>query len=115
MIDTRFLTGPALILIGALLLTIALRLTLVHPINRVFRVGPFVTERGMKALLNMRIVFYAFGLLLVESGVFRCAYWYVYQDIHHPAVVFLGSLEAGLAVWSAGLAIMAAARLWRIP
>lgn len=114
MIDLRYATGPALIIVGAVLLTVAVRLWMVHPINRVFRIGPFVTERGMRAVLGLRTIFLAYGLLLVESGTFRCAYWYLYQDVDAPVVAFLGSLETGLAFWAAALSVRAAYRLWHV-
>lgn len=112
--ELRFFTGPAFLIVGALMLTIALRLWLVHPINRVFRIGPFVTERGMKAILRMRMVFASFGALTFESGVYRCSYWFFSQNVHASVVVFLGSLESGLAGWAAIIAIIAAVRVWRV-
>ena len=112
-LDPRILTGPAFVLIGTLFLWISGRLWLVHPINRVFRVGPFVTEEGMAALLNMRPIFLSYGLLGVTSGIYRCTYWFVTQSVNAPVILFLGSLETGFAVWAAILSIMAAVRLWR--
>ena len=113
MLDPRYLTGPALIVVGTLLLYIANRLWMVHPINRVFRLGPFVTAEGMESLLRMRVTFLAFGLLLTESGVYRCAYWYFDQRVDAPWIMFLGALETGLSLWAACLALIGGFRIWR--
>ena len=114
MMDPRILTGPALLAAGGLLLFISGRLWLVHPVNRVFRVGPFVTPKGLEALLGLRMILCAFGLLIAESGVYRIAYWLFERDVNARAVVLLGSLETGLALWVAYLSIVAGVRIWRL-
>jgi len=115
MIDPRILTGPCLVIIGCLMLFVAGRLYLVHPLNRVFRLGPFVTERGIKAVLNMRVLFLAFGLFFVTHGASSVTFWLVAsRDLHNPYVAALGSLSAGFAIWAAVLAVIAAVRLWRV-
>ncbi len=110
--EPRLFTGPAFIVIGAFLLTIALRLWVVHPVNRVFRLGPYVTERGMVALLNGRTTFLCFGLLGIVSGLTRTIYWFVTPEVNAPGVRYLGSLETGLALWAAYLSVRTAVRLW---
>ncbi len=114
MFEPRVLTGPAFIVIGAVLLWIFLRLWLVAPINRVFRLGPFITERGMIALLTGRPVFLAYGLLGIVSGVCRCTYWFFVRQVNAPIVLYLGSLETGLAIWAAYLSVHTALRVWLV-
>lgn len=114
MFDPRFLTGPAFFGIGLFLFVISIRLWVVHPVNRVFRLGRFVTEDGMTALLNARVVFLAYGLLGLTSGMTRCIYWFGSRQVYDPAVMFLGSLETGLAIWSALLSASVAFRIWRL-
>lgn len=112
--DARYFSGPAYLIVGSLVLVIGLRLWLVHPINRVFRIGPFVTERGMVAVLAMRSLFASFGAMMLSSGLVKTCYWYFIPIVNAPVNRFLGSLEAGMSLWAATMACIAAYRLYRI-
>lgn len=115
MIDPRILTGPALIVIGGFLVTIALRLYIVHPVNRVFRLGPFVTERGLVAVLRMRVIFLCYGMFFLTQGMTSTTYWFVVsQDVDNPFVVAFGSFGAAFAIGAAYFTLVAAWRLWRL-
>lgn len=105
MFDLRFLTGPAMLLMGGFLIFVAVRLWRVHPVNRVFRLGPYVTEAGMVALLGLRFTILSYGLFLSAHGLASCVYWYVRRAVHDPLVQFLGSLSAGLGIWAAVITV----------
>ena len=113
--DLRIVTGPAMLVIGGLILLLAYRLWWLHPINRVFRIGPFVTERGLRALLDMRQVFLAIGAFLTAQGAASVVFWaFAGGDVQHGATRFLGSLSAGCGVWAAIAVGVTAYRIWRI-
>lgn len=115
MIDPRILTGPAQFVIGAFLVTIAMRLYMVHPVNRVFRLGPFVTERGLVAVLRMRVLFFTYGMFFLTQGVTSTVYWLVAgQNVHNPFVAAFGSFGAAFAIGAAYFTLLAAWRLWRL-
>lgn len=113
-LEPRILAGPAQVIVGLVLTGIAIRLWTVHPVNRVFRLGPYVTEAGMRALLRLRSTFAAIGLAFVSGGAARTHFWFSSRQVSDPVVAFFGSLEAGLAVWAAFLAIHKAVLLWRL-
>ncbi|WP_312487146.1 hypothetical protein [Sphingomonas sp.] len=69
MFDPRLLVGPVMLALGVSFLTLSIRLWMVRPLNRVFRLGPYVTERGMKAVLNLRFTSFAFGAFLSVQGL----------------------------------------------
>lgn len=100
MFDLRFLTGPAMMVMGGFFLFVALRLWRVHPVNRVFRLGPYVTQEGMVALLNLRLTLFSYGAFLAVYGTASVVYWYLRRDVSDPLVQFLGSLGTGLAIWA---------------
>lgn len=111
MFDARILVGPAMLLLGGGFLFLSLRLWLVRPLNRVFRLGPFVTERGMRALLNLRFTSFAFGAFLTVQGLANVVFWYGTQQVYNPLVQALGSLAAGLGGWAVWLMLRG---LWRL-
>lgn len=111
--DPRMLAGPSLVVLGALHLFIAYRLWRVHPLNRVFRLGPYVTERGIKAVIETRLLLAILGLFFVVFGLAGIVFWFARRDVNDPVVSFLGSLGAGLGLWAAALATYSVLRLWR--
>jgi hypothetical protein len=111
--DPRILTGPALVIIGAFLVTISLRLIFVHPINRVFRIGPFVTEEGLRAVLRSRALLFSYGMFFLTQGVASAIFWLgSSQDLHNLYVVAFGSFGAVFAVAAACFTLAAAVRMW---
>ena len=114
-LDPRVITGPTMLALGLMALFIAGRLWLVHPVNRVFRLGPFVTERGMRALLNMRQLFLALGAFLTTQGLASVVFWFFRErEVNDPLVQFLGALGAGMGLWTLALAGSALIRLLQI-
>lgn len=114
MSDWRILGGPAMMVLGCCFLFFTYRLWVIHPVNRVFRLGPFVTERGMRAVLNLRLTLLSFGSCLVVYGLSSVVYWFFRQRVDDPLVQFLGSLGAGLAIWAAGMGVFSVVRFLRI-
>lgn len=114
-IEPRIIIGPCLIVIGAFMLGVAYRLWAVHPLNRVFRLGPFVTERGLQAILGMRPLFLSLGLFLTTWGASALVFWTIAGgDVYFPAVRFLGAFASVFGVWSSVLIVVSAVRLWRV-
>ncbi|WP_203309753.1 hypothetical protein [Sphingomonas beigongshangi] len=113
MFDARLLVGPAMLALGLGFLVLSIRLWAVRPLNRVFRLGPFVTERGMKAVLNLRFTSFAFGAFFVVQGLTAITFWFGSQDIQNPLVQALGSLGAGLGVWAVVLMYRGLWRVWK--
>lgn len=114
-IEPRVVIGPMLVLLGCLFLGIAARLWLVHPLNRVFRLGPFVTERGLRAVLSMRPLFLSLGLFLTTWGAANVIFWTQADgDLYYWPVPFLGALASVFGAWACALSIIAAVRLWRV-
>lgn len=109
-LDPRMLSGPALITLGGMFLFLGWRLWRVHPLNRVLSLGPFVTERGMRAVIGMRLSFVAFGLFLSVQGMVSVIFWFARRDVNDPTVAFLGALAAGLGLWAAGMALWGLSR-----
>jgi hypothetical protein len=114
MFDPRFLAGPAMLVLGAGFCFLAMRLWLVRPLNRVFRLGPYVTEQGMRAVLNLRFTSFAFGAFLVVQGLSSVVFWWGEQEVYDPLVKLLGSLGAGMGLWAAGLMTRGLYRLYRL-
>ena len=112
MFEPRYLTGPALIVVGLFFGWIFYRLWVVHPINRVFRLGPYVTEQGLEAVLKMRSMFLALSLLNLESGIYRTFYWYFEQNPLADTIRIMGAMETVFAVWFSVLCIRAGVKLW---
>ncbi len=113
--EPRLLTGPSQIVIGVVFLLLGLRLWLVHPVNRVFRLGPFVTERGLKAVMGLRLLLSNLGLFFATQGAASVRYWFAAgRDVQDPTVVLLGSMSAVFAVTAATLLCVATWRLWRV-
>ncbi|HEX8418564.1 MAG TPA: hypothetical protein VF638_00970 [Sphingomonas sp.] len=97
------------------MLGIAYRLWAVHPLNRVFRLGPFITERGLKAVLGMRPLLLSLGLFLTTWGVAALLFWTVAGgDVDYPPLRFLGAFASVFGIWSSILSVKASVRLWRL-
>lgn len=112
--DARLLTALSLLVIGCIIVTAALAMWRMHPINRVFALGPYVTEEGMRALLSNWTVVFALGVTALAEAGARVAYWamrssYVGSDF---ANIF-GMAEAIFTTWAAAYTVKATVALWR--
>ena len=113
--DPRILMGPCLIVIGLFLAWITLRLFMVRPVNRVLRLGPFVTERGLIAVLRMRVLFGSYALFFLTQGTANILFWFISsRDLNNPFVVAFGSLGSVFAIGAAYFTLRAAVRLWKL-
>ena len=104
----RFLTDACLFLLGVWMIWVALRLWATHPINRVFGLGPYVTEEGLRFLLQHWLMVFALGLTLLTQALSRFSFK-LYQLGHADALwaEAFGLTEAGLTLWSTILAVRA--------
>lgn len=111
----RALTGPWMLVVGTMFLFLWRRLgAQIHPVDRAARLGPFVTELGLRAVLDMRQTFLAFGLFLATQGLSSVTFWSVAgKDYRNGFVAALGSLASAFALWSAFLAAATMVRVWR--
>lgn len=112
--DPRLVTALALGIVGMAAMMIAVRIWWTHPINRVFALGPFVTEAGLKALLRHTPTIFALGVFAVASAASHTAFvarWSGHLSTEWAH--FFGLLEALFAVWAAGAVLLTAWRLWR--
>ena len=112
--DPRILTGIALLVVGISATVLAMRIWWTHPINRVFSIGPFVTEKGLKALLRHSGTIYALGVFAIVSALSRLAFVGLRYGWVAPRLAYLmGLFEALFATWAALAVAVTAWRLWR--
>lgn len=114
MSDPRIVSAVAFYVIGLAAIALTLRIWWTHPINRVFSIGPFVTEAGLRAILDNTPALFALGLFALSAGVARHMYWLDARG--HPTPLpanFFGLIEAIFAIWAAASVIIAAVRLCR--
>jgi hypothetical protein len=112
--DPRLLTAFALFIVGLAATSLAVRIWWTHPINRVFSLGPFVTEAGLKALLVHSPTIFALGLFAYASSASHLAFVARWNGhIGTEAAHFFGLVEALFATWAAIAVTVTAWRLWR--
>ncbi len=75
MFDLRLVTAVALLIIGFCFLVFSARIWLTHPVNRVFTIGPFVTEAGLQLVLRHIPLIFILGLYAVADAVTEVAYY----------------------------------------
>lgn len=110
----RFITDLLLLGIGGLLIWVAIKMWRTHPVNRVFSFGPYVTEEGMRLVLQHWMVVFSFGLTLVSQGLSRAAFklWklkYIGTDLE----IMLGITEVCFTAWAAYCFAKAAIVIYR--
>lgn len=112
--DPRYITAVALLIVGIAALSVAARILSTHPINRVFTLGPFVTEEGLRALLKYTPTIVALGMFALACGASNIAYALRWEGrVSTETAYFFGYLEAGTAIWAGVAVIVTAVRLWR--
>ena len=114
MIDPRFVSAAALLLIGLALVGFVIRVWMTHPVNRVFLVGKYVTTDGLELVLKNLPTVFALGLFALTAALAKVAYAKRWAGSlgDHPAD-FLGTLEAIFSIWAAGCVLLAVGRLCR--
>ncbi len=115
MIDPRIISAVALVIIGLALDGCVLRVWCTHPVNRVFLVGRFVTEDGLRFMLKHLSTIFALGLFAITAALAKFAYALRWRGNHaaESYADFLGTVEAIFAVWAAGCVLIATVRLCR--
>ncbi len=78
--DLRLLSAIALLIIGCCFLIFSLRIRLTHPVNRVFTIGPFVTDAGLQLVLRhipliAILGVYALSTSLADVSYYARAHW----------------------------------------
>lgn len=111
--DPRFISGAATILIGMFVCAIPLRLWFLHPVRRVLRIGPYITDQGLRALLHSRWLMLGIGLVLLLNGVSRIVFALRWQGlVESDVAIMVGDLEAGLSLWAVWMTLRGAHRIW---
>jgi hypothetical protein len=106
--DPRYITAGGLTFVGVALCVLALRVWWTHPVNRVFFLGDYVTEEGIRTLLGAVPLIFVIGLAVISSALARLAY-----SLRLPFREAAGLIEAIFSVWAAGSVIVVTVRLWR--
>jgi hypothetical protein len=98
--DPRLISAVALLIIGLSVCGFVLRVWNTHPINRVFLVGDYLTEKGLRFLLKYVLVTaFAGGLYALAMAAAKFAYVARWRGGAVPADAF-GSIEAVFSVWA---------------
>ena len=114
MFDPRIISAIALLVIGLTINAFVVRVWRTHPVNRVFLVGEFVTEEGLRLMLKNLPTVFALGLFAIAAAFAKFAYaarWRGKVDNHFAD--FFGVIEAVFAVWAACCVMIAMVRLCR--
>lgn len=110
--DPRIVTAIAYAVIGVSAVVLGLRVLATHPINRVFALGAFLTEEGMRALLRVVPLLIALGMFAIASALSRLAYWQAGVDHASSGWPhFFGVIETVFALWAA---ISLARSVWQL-
>ena len=115
MFDPRIITCVAYLIVGFAAIGVCLRIWHTPAINRVFSLGPFVTEEGLRFILAHVKMLFALGAFAVASGLSRFAYWkagvaHVESGWPHS----FGIIEMIFAVWAASYVLYASwAASWK--
>ncbi len=73
--DLRLFSAAALFIIGFFFLMFSLRIWLTHPVNRVFTIGPFVTEAGLQLVLRHIPLIAILGVYALSTGLADVSYY----------------------------------------
>lgn len=112
-VDPRLISAIALFLIGFALVGFVVRVWMTHPVNRVFLVGKFVTEDGLRVMLNNLPTVFVLGLAALTMGAAKVGYAMRWAGGPEYPADFLGTLEAIFLIWAAGCVFLAVVRLCR--
>lgn len=109
MIDPRFISGACFVFIGMTFIASVLTILAKHPVERVFTLGPFVTNAGQKFILKGCYTVLMIGCLAVADGGAKLVYA---AHMSRAVMDALGSAVACLSIIAAGCVAVAAWRLW---
>ena len=113
--DLRIVSAGALLVIGFCFLMFSLRIWMTHPVNRVFTIGPFVTEAGLQLVLrHIPLVFilglYALSTSLADVAYYGRAHWGVPWHIANA----LGLLSTIMAVFASFYVVVVSKELFHV-
>lgn len=117
--DALLITALAYYVIGLLLIVVAMNMYAVHPVNRVFIFGHYLTAEGMRVLLRHWPLVSLFGLFIFSCAMEHHLHWLHTHGKENIADVLLlaGWIEAGISVITATVLVWMAAqwgiRKWR--
>ena len=106
-------TAAAYYVIGSLLIYVAGKVWLTHPVNRAFLLGPYFTERGARALMQAWPLVPLFGLFIFSCAAEHHLNWFYANGNTELSelVKFMGWVEAGIADITAGILLLIVFRL----
>jgi hypothetical protein len=104
-------TALAYYVIGFLLLVVALRVWWMHPVNRAFVFGPYVTEEGLALILRNWMFVFLFGAFILSCGIeHHLEYLASHGRVDFVTVRFAAIIETVISVWTAASAAWLIAR-----
>lgn len=99
----------AFYVIGAILLWLAVAMWKEHPINRVFRLGPYVTELGLRTLLGAWPLLFLFGAFVTSCAIDHTLDFLVHIEV--VSTTWLRTIAVTEAIISLGTAFFLVAYL----
>lgn len=108
-------TAIAYYIIAGVLLWMAAQLWKEHPVNRVFRLGPYLTEEGLRALLNGWYFVFLFGAFILSCAIDHTLDFLVHKGWMSATALRTSAVsEAVISLGTAFFVVAAVARhKWR--
>lgn len=113
MAETAYLvTAVAYYVIGIVMIYVATRVLLAHPVNRVFIFGEYFTAEGVRAVIQHWPLVSLFGLFIFACGVEHHLHWLVNHGRPNLLILleFMGWIEAGISVITAVAVVVVTVR-----
>lgn len=105
-------TAFAYLMIGVILLWISLKVWWTHPLNRAFRLGPYITEDGLRLVLSLWPFVFLFGAFILSCAIDHAAHFALEMGwLNHLWRDFFAVIESVISLWTAGCVVLAAAGL----
>lgn len=99
----------AFYIIGGVLLWLSTAMWREHPINRVFRLGPYVTELGLRTLLGAWPLLFLFGAFVTSCAIDHTMDFLVHIEV--VSTTWLRTIAVTEAIISLGTAFFLVAYL----
>jgi uncharacterized membrane protein HdeD (DUF308 family) len=113
-VDARIVTAICFCMIGSIVIAFTAKVWWTHPVNRAFLFGPYLTQKGLRALLHGLFMLSLLGALAIAGGVSRFVYWLRWRNqASDELAAGVGLVEAALSLWATGSLIFFAVRTWR--
>lgn len=112
-VDARIVTAICLCLIGLIVTGFTAKVWWTHPVNRAFLFGPYLTEKGLRALLRGWPMLFLLGALAIAGGVSRFIHWLRWRHMASDELASaVGLVEAAISLWAAGGLVVFAVKAW---